>query len=680
MVGRLRQAVRKPKGVSGTSIVATLSVLVALSLLSLGSSETNIMLRVAFQPDLPPYQFLDGSGKAVGVHADILNSIAKHYNMVIEYIPMDTNAACLEALESGEVDIALGIHSGFRHSNKVTLTTAVSQSQVCLISPNERATDIRSDLGTGYFRAAIENGLVEYFALRDFRNLHSRIVPNQRETFDLLVERKVDMAIGVKDSLTYQLELAGLDKEYTIVNNYLFPVDYTMAVLSTDSTLLRQLNNGISQIGISGDYERIHAKWIGSEDMRLQVLTRRVAYVLLALSGTAGVIILTNVRVNAALKRQVSLQTQELRTANKRLQTQIIETRNTNELRNQIVEDNPNGIIVFNTDFLITVCNSGACNITGIDHSPIGRSIYEVDLLRPLIERKEDQWFAPDAEFSTEDITTRDENDNAVIYRCDIKRLYDGSGGIRGIILSIKNVTKERKSRELFYERERDRALGQMVASIAHEIRNPLTSIKTYVGLIPTKKDSPQFQEQMARYLPKELDRIDSLVQNFINYAKPQSQKRQPVLVDEVLGSCGSLIGYSVSSGIELGMQVEKGLVIEANPSQLRQIMINLILNGLEAMEEKLAGRPAGQQLHMQVRAYAEGDEVVITVRDEGCGMQGAQVERACEPFFTTKSHGTGLGLPISKQYTEENGGTLSIESQKDKFTEITLRFKRYQA
>ena len=679
MVGRLPQTVGKPKYVSGMGVLAALSALLALSLLSLGSSAMSIMLKVAFQPDLPPYQFVDAAGKAIGVHIDILNSIARQYNMVIEYIPMETNAACLEVLEAGEVDVALGIPSGFRHSAKVGLTTAVSQSQVCLISSHERAMDIKSALDTGYFQAAFENGLVEYFALRNFRNLYFRVVSNQRETLELLLEKKVDMVIGVKNSLVYQLERAGLEQEYTIVNNYLGPIDYTMSVRSNDDTLLHQLNNGISQTRLSGEYERIHERWIGTEDMRLQNLVRTVIYMVLALSGTAGVIILINVRINVSLKRQVSLQTQELRTANKHLQMQMTETRNTNELRNQIVEDNPNGIMVFNTDFLITVCNTSACNITGIDRSPIGRSIYEIELLRSLIERKRDQWFAPGTEFNTEDLTTRDENGNTVIYRCDIKRLYDSASGIRGIILSIKNVTKERKSRELFYERERDRALNQMVAGIAHEIRNPLTSIRTFIELIPTKKDNPQFQEQMARYLPKELDRINGLVQNFINYVKPQSQKRQPVLVDEVLGSCGSLIGYSISSGIELEVQAEKGLVIEANPSQLRQIMINLILNGLEAMDEKLAGRPTGQRLHMQVRAYSKGAEVVITVRDEGCGMQGAQVERACEPFFTTKPQGTGLGLSISRQYTEENGGTLSVESEKDKFTEITLRFKRYQ-
>lgn len=664
----------------GRVMSVTLIALLALSALSLGNSAPGLLLKVAFQPDLPPYQFIDSQGRAVGIHIDVLNSIAKRYGMVIQYVPMDNNTLCLEAMDEGEVDAVLGILSTFRHSAKIKLTNTISLSQVCLISANQRAMDIRSNLGTRYFQASVENGLVEYYALRDFRNLHSWVVPNQRETLELLVSGDVDMAIGVRGSLLYQIESMGVGKEYTIVNNYLAPVDYTMAVRSNDTVLLRQLNDGINQLGITGEYERIQGRWIVSEGARLREIMRQVGRWTLVLSAAAGIVILINLRINVSLKRQVSLQTRELRGANKRLQAQIIETRNTNELRNQIVEDNPNGIIVFDTDFIITACNTNARNIIGMDRSPEGRSAYDVEILRPLVERKRDQWFAPEAELNTEDITTRDKQGGPVILRCDIKRLYGGAGGIRGIILSVKNVTKERKSRELFYERERDRALNQMVAGIAHEIRNPLTSIKTFVELIPKKKDNPQFQEQMACYLPKELDRIDELIHNLMNYAKPQSQKRQPVIVDEILNSCASLISHSVGSGVDLEVTAEDGLVIEANPSQIRQIMINLMLNGLEAIDEKLAGLTERERLRLQVSACSRGDYISITVRDEGCGMDDVLMRRACEPFFTTKPEGTGLGLPISKQYTEENGGTLSIESEKGRFTQIMLKFERYKA
>jgi polar amino acid transport system substrate-binding protein len=639
-----------------------------------------VMLRVAVQPDLPPYQFIDSRGRVVGAHIDILNNIAKRYNMQVEYVPMPSYTACFEALESEQVDVVLGAHPGIRHNVSVRTTTIISSSQVCLIAPDNRAREIRENLGTGYYHTAFEDGLVEYFSLRNFRNLHARVVPNQRETVKLLLDGKVDMIVGVKNSLVYQIEEAGLEQDYTIINNYLVPIEYSMAVRSKDSTLLYQLNSGISQTRISGEYEKIHEKWIQPEEAQLRKLVRTAGYTGAALSCVVGAVLLVNLRVNSVLKRQIELRTQELSEANERLQQQIIEIRNMNELRNQIVEDNPNGIIVFDTDFTITACNHNACEIIGRSTPPIGESILDVELLHPLIERKRDQWFAPDVDLNMDDITTRDDKGETVIYRCDIRRLNLSEGGVRGIILSIKNVTRERKNRELFYERERNRALNQMVAGIAHEIRNPLTSIKAFVELIPKKKDSPQFQEQMARYLPEELDRINSMVRNLIDYAKPQSSKRQQVDVHEVITSCGSMIGYSISPHIELELKADEGLVIEANPSQLRQIMINLILNAAEAMQDRIIGSSQQRRLRLQVRAFAEGDEVVITVRDEGCGMSAFQLERACEPYFTTKPEGTGLGLAVSKQYAEENGGTLSIASKEGKFTEVTIRFKRCEA
>jgi len=661
------------------STLLLLGAVMIASLFSLGATTMGMILRVAFQPDLPPYQFLDVGGKAVGAHVDILDSIAKRYNMEIEYIPMDTTTACLNALEAGEVDVVLGIHAGIRAREGVRLTTVISQSQVCLIAPNDRVSAIRQNLGTGYLKTAFENSLVEYFSLRNFRNLHSQVVSNQRETLLLLLRREVDMVVGVKNSLVYQLQRAGVEQNYTIINNYLVPIEYSMAVRATDSALLHQLNDGINHVRITGAYAQIHESWIEPESAHLREIVRKAVYGVLGISIVTGAIILINLRVNSVLKRQINLRTQELREANTLLQNQVIETRNMSELRNQIIEDNPNGIIVFDTNFIITACNYNACKIIGVEEPPIGSSIFDVELLHSMVERKRGQWFASESDLNMDDLTTRDENGETVIYRCDIRRLHLADGSVRGIILSIKNVTRERKNRELFYERERNRALNQMVAGIAHEIRNPLTSIKTFVELIPKKKDSPLFLDQMSRYLPDELGRIDAMIRNLIDYAKPQSTKRQPVLVSELLTSCLSLMRYSISPNIELRLDAEDDLYIEANPSQIRQIMINLILNAAEAMEGKLGTGTPADRLKLHVSAVSQGSEVVITVRDEGCGMQADEINRACEPYFTTKPQGTGLGLAISKQYTEENGGTLSIVSEKDKFTEVTLRFRRYE-
>ena len=109
-----------------------------------GASSMTVMLRVAVQPDLPPYQFIDSRGRVVGAHIDILNNIAKRYNMQVEYVPMPSYTACFEALESEQVDVVLGAHPGIRHNVSVRTTTIISSSQVCLIAPDNRARGLRT--------------------------------------------------------------------------------------------------------------------------------------------------------------------------------------------------------------------------------------------------------------------------------------------------------------------------------------------------------------------------------------------------------------------------------------------------------------------------------------------------------------------------------------------------------
>lgn len=637
------------------------------------------MVRVAFQPDLPPYQFMDSEGNLVGVHLDILDSIARQYSLDVRYVPMPTNTACFEALLAGEVDVVLGIRPSLAYAPHVAYTTMISQSQVCLIAPNDLAANIKQNLATDYYRVGYENGIMQYSALGYHRNLHSCVVPNQRETLGLLLSERVHAIIGVRNSLVYQIESAGLGRNYTIVNNYLVPVEHVMAVRSNDRTLLQILNHGIGQSRISGDYEKIHDKWIEPQALGFPEFARKVVAGVLVLCCGAGLIAFVSLRISRALKRQVGLKTRELSEANSLLQRQVTEIRNLNELRNQIVMDHPYGIIVFDTNFIITECNVNACQIIEHCEPPIGQSVLSIELLRPLLERNIDQWFDPEAELHTEDLVVRDSRGDTVIYRCDTKRLYHSTDEIRGIFLSIKNVTVERRKHELFYERERNRSLNQIVAGLAHEIRNPLTSIKAFVELVPTKKGNQRFLDQMARYLPEEIDRMGRMVRDLVDYVKPLKHERQPISVGEILLSCSALMRYSLSPRIDLVVETEDGLQIHANPSQFRQIMVNLILNGAEAIEERLLQPSERQQFRIMVCARSEDHDVVITVRDEGYGMGTTVLRRAFEPYFTTKPNGTGLGLSISRQYVEENGGMLSVTSREGEYTEVVLRFRRYE-
>ena len=125
----------------------------------------------------------------------------------------------------------------------------------------------------------------------------------------------------------------------------------------------------------------------------------------------------------------------------------------------------------------------------------------------------------------------------------------------------------------------------------------------------------------------------------------------------------------------------DEDLQIHVGKNQIKQALINIIMNAIESMEKKLKEQPelAGH-LTLRVSTAAEGDRVLITISDEGCGMNEKELRRCTDPFFTTKTKGTGLGLAVSKSYIEENGGILFIDSREREYTRITLEFPRYIA
>lgn len=634
------------------------------------------ILKVAVEPNLPPYQFTE-NGEYIGVHIDLLNSIAKKYNFIIEYIPVKNSIEAAESLTNGEVDIVLGVINNSSLKFKEEATDSISQSSIFMITFDEKVDDLRNNMNTGKLTAVLQNDTIGYSYISEMNYLRYTVVSNQVRAFNLLKEKKADVLVGVKNSILYQLEKSNLEEDYTIVSNYMVPIEYTMITKPGDKELLNKLNNGLKELRISGEYEKIHDKWINEGKYIIKETIKRISFLAFIIFVTVAVIIMINIRINKLLRKQVDEKTRELQETNKNLENQIIETRNNSELKNRIVESSPNGIIVFDRDFNITLYNQSACNITSLKELP--QSIFEIELLNNLLKDKIDKLFLENTEFINEEITLKNENNDNISYRYNIYHLYDFDGSIRGAILSVDDITKELKIKEQVYEREKNKALNQIIAGIAHEIRNPLTSIKTFVELIPIKRDNRQFQSQMAEFVPKEVDRVNNLIKNLIDYAKPEKNNKEKVSISEIVKSCTVLVNPVLENKkIELNVDEEDGLTLLADKNQLKQVLINVLLNGFDSMIEKIKlNENKNEKLNMKIKTWKSEENIYIQITDEGMGMTDEQIKKSTEPFYTTKSGGTGLGLALSKQFVEENNGEMIIESEPQTYTKITLRFRR---
>lgn len=243
--------------------------------------------------------------------------------------------------------------------------------------------------------------------------------------------------------------------------------------------------------------------------------------------------------------------------------------------------------------------------------------------------------------------------------------IQDEMGEINGIMAAFMDVTETKKTEEALMKTEKLSAVGQLAASVAHEIRNPLTSVKGFIQLL-------QRDEEIARNAPylsiilSEIDRMDDIIKDLLVLAKPQAERFTTLLVNDLLSYVVQLLNsqaslYNISFKMEL---TEEVLSIYGEENQLKQVFINLIKNAIEAM-------PAGGTV--TIETYRDRDHVTVTMRDEGVGIPAHKIKTLGEPFYTTKEDGTGLGLLSSFRIVENHEGSINFESKEGVGTKVTV-------
>jgi two-component system sensor histidine kinase HydH len=203
---------------------------------------------------------------------------------------------------------------------------------------------------------------------------------------------------------------------------------------------------------------------------------------------------------------------------------------------------------------------------------------------------------------------------------------------------------------------ERLTAAGQLSASLAHEIRNPLASISGAAGILARGQASAQAKAECLEILTKESQRLNKLLTNFLDFARPRLPRLQQAEPLELVRSVTALAQHTASrQGVSIQVQSEgTPLEIECDPEQIKQVLLNLILNAIQATEGEGA---------VIVRALFLQDRLCVDVSDQGAGIASEDRERIFDPFFTTKENGTGLGLAIALNIATQHGGTVTCRS-----------------
>ncbi|OMF37358.1 PAS domain-containing sensor histidine kinase [Paenibacillus sp. FSL H8-0548] len=247
-----------------------------------------------------------------------------------------------------------------------------------------------------------------------------------------------------------------------------------------------------------------------------------------------------------------------------------------------------------------------------------------------------------------------------------ISPIRDEQGAIIAIATISRNITSRKQTEEIIRRSEKLSVVGQIAAGVAHEVRNPLTTLRGFVQL---QKQTGTLSPAHLEVMLGELDQINMIVSEFLVFAKPQANHYQPI---DVLGLVSDIMllldSEAKLSSVQLVLLADAELPrVIGEASQLKQVFVNIMKNGIESM-------PYGGTLTIQIKSNTI-DHILLQFIDQGCGIAEADLLRLGEPFFTKKTNGNGLGLMVSQQIIAAHKGTIHFRSELGKGTcvEISL-------
>jgi len=232
------------------------------------------------------------------------------------------------------------------------------------------------------------------------------------------------------------------------------------------------------------------------------------------------------------------------------------------------------------------------------------------------------------------------------------------------------DVHRERRS----LEDEHSRRLEELSASIAHEIRNPITAAKSLVQQMGEDPSSGENVEYAGVAL-EELERVERSISHLLRFARDEEVELRDVRISDVIDSAIETFQDRVSRlGVEIERDVTEAGAMRGDPEKLRRVILNLLSNALDAFEESATPAP---RIEVSAGENLAGSAVWVRIRDNGPGIDRERLRRIFDPFYTSKSSGTGLGLAISKKLVDAHGGSLEAHSEDGAGTEFVLTFPK---
>ena len=337
--------------------------------------------------------------------------------------------------------------------------------------------------------------------------------------------------------------------------------------------------------------------------------------------------------------------------------------------KEQILNGIGNGLITFDKNGVITTLNKSCESLLNINseefigmrYDEVGLENYiNVDHLRECLKFEKQFSFQEKRYY-------KDNKENILSYI--LKPLFDLNNENIGAVITFNDITEISMLRKRLAENDKMNSLGTLISRMSHEIRNPLTSIKAYIDLLPIKYENVEFRKKITTEIPTEIERLNGLLTDLIDYSKPKKLKKENFDIVQLVNQIIDIFASEIESkGIDINYLDKSQKFLYADMQQIKQIIINILRNSIDAIKGDGVIR-----IDMEDRQ----EEIILSILDNGRGIADDDFNNIFDPFFTTKDNGTGLGLAICYQYAKENNANINIDSKYGEWTKVELIFMK---
>lgn len=328
------------------------------------------------------------------------------------------------------------------------------------------------------------------------------------------------------------------------------------------------------------------------------------------------------------------------------------------QISHTIVKNANFGVLAVDASGAITMFNEAASEILSVPNQVIDKQFQEVFSILP----QETFDFLTNC-LSVTGSARKEINVKGKIKVVSVETdvLTRKNGQPEGAVLMLFDITSQEIENKLLEENIKLAAVGKLAAGVAHEIKNPLTVIKGFSQLLLTRDYEPDQRAKYLQLICQEAERANDFILDFLNLGKPKKPHRKIIDTLSVIEDVILLVqSQCFLNGVTITKHLDYSAKILADPDQLKQVLINLAKNSLEAMEDQTL---TVKNLTFQTSMDNKSQTLVIYVSDTGTGISEDILDKVSSSFFTTKKFGTGLGLNISKSIIEQHGGQLTIAS-----------------